>query len=111
MNMRDMEMLKAMACCVEDKSSCPEYCPRYRSFPYSCTCRHQLMIDLSKFVNEQQEEISRLQKLIASLDTKAMTPEKAIEMIDEYLQEPNSIRADWVEALKLCREALRKEVN
>ena len=37
---------------------------------------------------------------------KRMTIEKAIEMIDEYLMEPNSISADWVEVLKLCRKVL-----
>ena len=35
-----------------------------------------------------------------------MTIEKAIDMIDEYLLEPNNIDKDWVEALTLCREAL-----
>ena len=35
-----------------------------------------------------------------------MTIKKAIEMIDEYLMESNSISADWVEVLKLCRKAL-----
>lgn len=43
-----------------------------------------------------------------------MTIEKAIEMIDDYLLEPNSIAAEWVEVLKMCREALlqqRKEVK
>lgn len=36
---------------------------------------------------------------------------KAIEMIDEYLQEPNSIAEDWVMVLKLCRSALREKVK
>ena len=35
----------------------------------------------------------------------------AIEMIDEYLQEPNSIAADWVMVLKLCRENLWERVK
>lgn len=35
-----------------------------------------------------------------------MTTEKAIKMIDEYLLEPNSIHKDWVECLRLCRQAL-----
>lgn len=35
-----------------------------------------------------------------------MTIEKAIEMIDDYLMEPNSINNDWVEVLKMCRAAL-----
>ena len=39
-----------------------------------------------------------------------MTKEKATAMIDEYLLEPNNISKEWVECLKLCREAL-KEVD
>lgn len=35
-----------------------------------------------------------------------MTIEKAIEMIDEYLMEPNSIHQDWVDLLVMCRRAL-----
>lgn len=35
-----------------------------------------------------------------------MNIEKAIEMIDDYLLEPNSISAEWVEVLKMCRNAL-----
>lgn len=37
--------------------------------------------------------------------------ELAIEMIDDYLQEPNSISADWVAVLRLCRKVLREKVN
>ena len=36
---------------------------------------------------------------------------KAIEMIDDYLREPNSIAEDWVMVLKLCRQALREKVK
>ena len=35
-----------------------------------------------------------------------VTSEKAIEMINEYIAEPNSINKDWVEALSLCKTAL-----
>lgn len=35
-----------------------------------------------------------------------MTTEKVIQMIDEYLLEPNSIHKDWVEALQMCKKAL-----
>lgn len=35
-----------------------------------------------------------------------MTKEKAIEMINEYLLEPNSIDKNWVEVLKMCKNAL-----
>ena len=35
-----------------------------------------------------------------------MTKEKAIEMIDEYLSEPNNIRPEWIECLLFCRQAL-----
>lgn len=35
-----------------------------------------------------------------------MDVKKAIEMIDEYLLEPNNIHKDWVEILKLCRRLL-----
>ena len=31
---------------------------------------------------------------------------KATEMIDEYLLEPNSIAKDWIECLRLCKQAL-----
>ena len=40
-----------------------------------------------------------------------MTKEKAIEMINEYLLEPNSIDKNWVEALKMCRQALKENEN
>lgn len=39
-----------------------------------------------------------------------MTTEKAIEMIDEYLLEPNNIDKMWVEALGLCRDALVENI-
>lgn len=35
-----------------------------------------------------------------------MTVKKAIQMIDEYLLEPNSIHKEWVEILLMCRKAL-----
>lgn len=35
-----------------------------------------------------------------------MTIKRAVEMIDEYLMEPNNIDKDWVEVLNLCRKAL-----
>ena len=35
-----------------------------------------------------------------------MTTEKAIAMIDEYIQEPNNISKEWVAVLELCKEAL-----
>lgn len=35
-----------------------------------------------------------------------MNTNKAVEMIDEYLLEPNSIAKDWIECLRLCRQAL-----
>lgn len=38
-----------------------------------------------------------------------MDKERAIAMIDEYLLEPNSIDAEWVECLMLCRAALKEE--
>ena len=38
-----------------------------------------------------------------------MTKERAIQMIDEYLLEPNSIDAEWVECWRLCREALTEK--
>lgn len=37
-----------------------------------------------------------------------MTIEKALEMIDEYLLEPNSIHRDWIDILNMCKEALVK---
>ena len=42
------------------------------------------------------------------IDYPRMTTEKAIKMIDEYLLEPNSIHKDWVECLRLCRQALEQ---
>lgn len=38
-----------------------------------------------------------------------MTKERAIAMIDEYLLEPNSIDAEWVEILRMSKEALREQ--
>lgn len=35
-----------------------------------------------------------------------MTEERVIEMIDEYLLEPNSIVNEWVEGLLICRTSL-----
>ena len=35
-----------------------------------------------------------------------MNAEKAIQMIDDYLLEPNNIAKEWVELLNLCRQAL-----
>lgn len=35
-----------------------------------------------------------------------MTIEKAIEMIEEYLLEPNNINKEWVECLQMCKQAL-----
>ena len=35
-----------------------------------------------------------------------MTNEKAIEMIGEYLLEPNNINKEWVEVLEMCKQAL-----
>lgn len=40
-----------------------------------------------------------------------MTANKAIEMIDEYLLEPNCIHKDWVECLRLCRKVLEKQMK
>ena len=37
-----------------------------------------------------------------------MDKEKSIEMIDEYLLEPNNINKEWVECLQMCRQALEK---
>lgn len=36
-----------------------------------------------------------------------MNIERAIEMIDEYLLEPNNISREWVECLTLCRKKLK----
>ena len=41
---------------------------------------------------------------------KVMDLNKAIEMIDEYLLEPNCIHKDWVECLRLCRKVLEKQI-
>ena len=38
----------------------------------------------------------------------SLTTEKAITMIDEYLQEPNNISREWVAVLELCRKALEE---
>ena len=35
-----------------------------------------------------------------------MTKQRVIAMIDEYLLEPHSINAEWVEALTLCKRVL-----
>ena len=40
-----------------------------------------------------------------------MTKERAIEMIDEYLLEPEYIHEEWIEVLLLCRQLLTKEVT
>lgn len=33
---------------------------------------------------------------------------KYIQMIDEYLQEPNNINREWVECLTVCRSCLER---
>lgn len=38
-----------------------------------------------------------------------VTTEKAIRMIDEYLTEPHSVNREWVECLRLCRQALERQ--
>lgn len=113
MNLIEMETLKAMECCTKFKYACPEYCPRYNNtVHYVGECRFKLLKDVSKLFKAREEEIARLHSVIAAIESgKTITPEKAIDMIEEYIQEPNSISADWVEALKLCRDALRKEVK
>ena len=40
-----------------------------------------------------------------------MNIEKAIEMIDELLLEPNNIDPEWVECMRFCRRVLRKELH
>ena len=40
-----------------------------------------------------------------------MPIEKAIKMIDTYLQEPHSINKEWVKCLLLCKEALEKQLT
>lgn len=39
-----------------------------------------------------------------------VTSEKAIEMINEYIAETNSIHREWLEALMLCKTALEKQI-
>lgn len=39
-----------------------------------------------------------------------MSIEQAIELIDEYLLEPNNICREWIECLTLCRWLLAKEI-
>ena len=36
---------------------------------------------------------------------------KAIALIEEYIEEPNSIAPDWLDAMKLCLTLLREKVN
>lgn len=36
-----------------------------------------------------------------------MKNERIIEMIDEHLTEPHSLGAEWVEALTICKQALK----
>ena len=72
--------------CVNDK--CPmraDYCP-VPDFPGVCRFEDRIS-------DEENASIK-----------------KAIAMLDDYLIEPNSIAADWVMVLKLCREALKEKV-
>lgn len=36
---------------------------------------------------------------------------KAIALIEDYIEEPNSIAPDWLEAMKLCLRLLREKVD
>ena len=40
-----------------------------------------------------------------------MTKQQAIAMIDEYLLEPNNISKEWVEILRMSREALKETME
>ena len=68
---------------------CPmrgDYCP----VPdFNGVCRFEDIRD--------EEEIARMKK--------------AIDMIDDYLLEPNSISADWVRVLKICKRLLCEKVK
>ena len=44
-------------------------------------------------------------------EPKGLTTGKAVSMIDEYLEEPNSINKEWVECMRLCKQALLENVN
>ena len=37
-----------------------------------------------------------------------MDKRKALDMIDSYLTEPNSISKEWVECLLYCRECIKQ---
>jgi hypothetical protein len=46
---------------------------------------------------------------VVRMDEKEIAEIKwAIELIDDYVREPNSISAEWYKVLKLCRRALRE---
>lgn len=71
------------AICTNPDCMKGRYCP----VPdYPGVCKYEERMD--------EEEIAKIKKAIA--------------MIDDYLQEPNSISAEWYKVLKLCREALRE---
>ena len=40
-----------------------------------------------------------------------MDKSKYIQMIDDYLEEPNSINKDWVELLVYMRKLLQREMG
>lgn len=40
-----------------------------------------------------------------------MELEEAIKLIEDCIEEPNSIAPDWLEALKLCLRLLREKVD
>ena len=42
-------------------------------------------------------------------DVKKMV--KAIALIEDFIEEPNSIASDWLEAMKLCLRLLREKVD
>lgn len=40
-----------------------------------------------------------------------MTNKNVVEMIDEYLLEPNNINKEWIEALGICRKLLIEKIK
>lgn len=41
-------------------------------------------------------------------DGDVMDKDKALNLIDEFLTEPNSISRDWIDCLLYCRECIKK---
>mgnify|MGYP003530986614 CR=1 FL=1 len=103
------------AICTNPDCMKGRYCP-VPDYPGVCRFEERekefVFVDAGtlKVSEASEEDCKRFWKGYAE-EYERIAIKKAIEMIDDYLREPNSIAEDWVMVLKLCRQALREKVK